>query len=141
MPRAVRSNSATPMLSSSWRTAMLTAGCVMPRLSATDGMWCCSVSATKARTRRSGQHAEYRGIAHAALLDDGCEVGARALHFGVHALRAHVQRAAIFGEEHSPRPAFEQLHAKLAFELVYRARDCRLRAKQCGTRSICATLL
>ena len=53
MPRDVRSNSAAPMLSSSWRTAMLTAGCVMPRLSATDGMWCCSVSATNARTRRS----------------------------------------------------------------------------------------
>ena len=68
MPRAVRSNSATPMLSSIWRTPILTAGCVMPRLSATDAMWCCSVSATNARTRRSGARCAHVAFRHARVV-------------------------------------------------------------------------
>ena len=61
MPFGERSNRGVPMLSSKLRTAMLTADWVTPRLSATDGMWCCSVSATNARRRRSGTNSANTG--------------------------------------------------------------------------------
>jgi len=117
MPRAVRSNSATPMLSSIWRTAMLAAGCVMPRLSATDGMWCCSVSATNARTRRSWASMPNIAALRTLPLSTRAELAACALHFGMHPPCPHEESPTIFRKEHSPHAAFEQLHAELAFQL------------------------
>ena len=88
-----------------------------------------------------GQHAEYGSIAHAALVDEACELGARALHFGMHSPCANEQSTTIFGKKHSPRAAFEQFHAELAFQLVYRPRNRRLGAKQRGAGPIRAALI
>src|SRR5207249_11378771 len=87
------------------------------------------------------QHAEYRGIAHATLVREGGDLATRPLHFGMHPLCADEERATIFRKEHSPRAAFEQLHAELAFQLVYRTRNRGRGAKQGGTRPSRATLI
>jgi hypothetical protein len=88
-----------------------------------------------------GQHAEYRGIAHGALLDKGPELGASALHLGMHPPCAHEQRATVFVQQHASRAAFEQLDAELVFELVNGARDRGLRAKQGGAGLIRAAVI
>ena len=88
-----------------------------------------------------GQHAEYRGIAHAALLDQGGELCASALHFGVYPPGAHEEGATAFGQEHSPRTALEQLDAELVLELVDGARNRGRRAKQGGAGPIRAALI
>jgi hypothetical protein len=59
----------------------------------------------------------------------------------MHPPRANEKRATVFGQEHPPRAALEQLDAELVFELVNGARNRRRRAKQGGAGPIRATLI
>ena len=88
-----------------------------------------------------GKHPEYSGIAHAALPDERSELGASALHLGMHPPRAHEEGTTVFGQEHPPRAALEQLDPELVFELVNGARNRRRRPKQGGPSPICAALI
>jgi len=88
-----------------------------------------------------GKHPEYSGIAHATLPDERSEFGASALHLGMHPLCAHEEGATVFGQQHSPRAALEQLDPELAFELVNGARNRGRRPKQGGASPICAALM
>ncbi len=87
------------------------------------------------------QHAEYRSIAHAALVREGGELATRPLHFSMRSSCADEERAPIFRQQHPPGAAFEQLDAELVFELVNRTRNRRRGAKQGGTRPIRAALI
>jgi hypothetical protein len=87
------------------------------------------------------QHAEYRRIAHVALLYERGDLGSRALHLRMHATRADEQRATVFRQEHPAGTALEEFDTEVALELVDRSRHGGLRAEQCGASAIGAALI